>query len=157
MKAEDKKAADAEKEAAEKAAAEKEAADKAAADKAAKEKAKKDDDKPGIQATCVEVHSLGRYPMRLTEVGGVELHNGAVLKLPVDTAKSLCERHPGNIRMKDADGYNLKTEKVAVDYKGEVVSAGKPSPVATDKASGKASKEGEAANKNLAKAPATKG
>lgn len=162
MKAEDNKAADAEKAAAEKAeadkaAAEKEAADKAAAEKEAKSKAKADD-APGVQATCIEISGLGRYAMRLTEVGnGVELHNGAVVKLPVDVAKSLCERYPANIKMKDADGYSLKTEKVAPDFKGEIVKNVKPNPVATEKASGKPSKEGQAANKNVGKAPATKG
>jgi hypothetical protein len=118
----------------------------------------KEDDTPGIMATHVEVHGLSRYPMRLTEVGGVELYNGAVIKLSVDMAKSLVDRYPNNIKMKDSNGqFSLKTEKVAPDFKGVVVSNGKPSPVATDKASGQESKEGAAANKNIAKAPSTKG
>ena len=112
---------------------------------------------PTILVTKVEVSGLGKFPLRVSEVGGKALGNGAVLRLPVQAAQDMCAKYPANCKIVGATGYNIPTEEAPADFRGEVLNEGKaPSATATGKAEGP-SGEGKAANKNLAKAPATKG
>ncbi len=124
-------------------------------------------EKKTVLVTKVEIGGLGRFGLRLTEVGGAQLANGSVVKVPVALAQSLVERYPAHCKIQGATSpYDFPTEEVAEGFTPCVVGKDEPkaekkvekaeSPVATEKAKGP-SAEGKAANKNIGKAPASKG
>lgn len=66
-----------------------------------------------VKTVVIEIHRLRpKGTLRLTQIGGIPLGNGAKVRVPVEVAQSLRITHPSHVKIADSteDGHHFKTE-----------------------------------------------
>lgn len=116
-----------------------------------------------IRVTTIEVHGLGKYPLRLTEAGAEPLTNGAKVVLPFELAQALVFNQGSHVRFAEGTVHHPKTEEKEVEasWRYEILSGKAASPVATEEKKEPVKKEpakvGKAANRSMAGKTEAKG
>lgn len=109
----------------------------------------------------LEVHSLGAYPLRLTECGAVPLKNGQQIRVLGAAAPGLLATYPGHLKQVGAPSEAASLERGHYEYVQKAGNAaaepskpageGEAKPEATDtQEATETAQEGKASNRSMA-------